>query len=57
MIDTHGLTIPPGSAPGEYIVAIGVYPIDAPGERLPPSEPSPDNLLRLAPVRVEAPDN
>lgn len=57
VIDTHGLTIPPGSAPGEYTVAIGVYPIDAPGERLPPSEPSPDNLMRLAPVRVEAPDN
>jgi len=56
VVDPHGLALPPGSAPGEYTVAIGVYPIDAPGERLRPGEPSPDNLLRLAPVRVEKMD-
>jgi len=55
VVDPHGLAIPPGSAPGEYTVAIGVYPIDAPGERLPPSDPAPENLLVLATIRVEAP--
>lgn len=55
VIDPHGLVIPPESAPGEYRVAVGVYPIDAPGERLPPDEPTADNLFLLATVRVEAP--
>ena len=55
VIDPHGLVIAPDSAPGDYRVAVGVYPIDAPGARLPPGAPVAENLLLLATVRVEAP--
>jgi len=35
---------------------VAVYPIDAPGERLPPDDPAArDGLLSLATVRVESP--
>lgn len=55
--DPHGLIIPPGSAPGEYTVAVAVYPVDAPADRLPPADPGAANgLLPLATVRVEARD-
>lgn len=55
VIDPHGLVIPPGSAPGQYTIAVAVYPVDAPADRLPPADPRAANgLLPLATVRVEA---
>lgn len=33
--DTHGLVVPPDAPPGAYMLAVAVYPLDAPGERLP----------------------
>jgi len=55
VIDPHGLIIPPQTAPGVYRVAAGVYPIDAPAQRLSPSDPSAaSDLLPLAQVRIEA---
>lgn len=54
--DAHGLVIPPDTPPGEVRVAVAVYPIDAPGERLTPDSPAAaDELLPLRTVRVEAP--
>lgn len=35
VIDQHGLAVPPGLAPGEYTVIVGLYDIDAPLHRLP----------------------
>lgn len=54
--DAHGLVIPPGTPPGAVRMVVAVYPIDAPGERLPPDDPAArDGLLSLATVRVESP--
>lgn len=35
--DTHGLLVPPDAVPGEYALAVAVYALDAPQERLPVS--------------------
>ncbi|MBN1680107.1 MAG: glycosyltransferase family 39 protein [Anaerolineae bacterium] len=35
VIDLHGLVIPPDQTPGEITLAVGLYDIDAPSERLP----------------------
>ncbi len=35
VIDPHGLAVPAGGDPGAYRVVVALYPIDAPGDRLP----------------------
>jgi len=55
VIDAHGVTVPLGSAPGAYRVVVALYPIDAPGDRLPVrvgGEPVGD-VLPLATIAVE----
>jgi len=55
VIDAHGVTVPLGSAPSAYRVVVALYPIDAPGDRLPVrvgGEPVGD-VLPLATIAVE----
>ncbi|MBP8972670.1 MAG: glycosyltransferase family 39 protein [Anaerolineae bacterium] len=52
--DTHGLLVPSDAPPGTYILAVAVYPLDAPQERLPVSGDgaAADGLLPLATLAV-----
>ncbi len=52
--DTHGLVVPPDAPPGAYTLAMAVYPLDAPGERLPVSAGGArrGDLLHLATLTV-----
>ncbi len=52
--DTHGLVVPLGLPPGEYVVSVGLYDIDAPRDRLPVrvDGEAAGNMLRLAAIMV-----
>jgi len=53
--DTHGLIVPSDALPGEYALAVAVYALDAPGDRLPVSgDGAGDGLLSLGVVRIAA---
>ncbi|MEB2288914.1 MAG: glycosyltransferase family 39 protein [Anaerolineae bacterium] len=53
--DTHGLLVPPGVPPGGYGLAVAVYALDPPHERLPISgDDGADGLLPLGTVQIAA---
>jgi hypothetical protein len=35
VVDRYGVVMPPETAPGDYVLAIGLYPVADPNDRLP----------------------
>lgn len=56
-VDNHGILIPTGTPPGDYIIIAGLYPLDDPSTRLPifrGGQPS-GTELTLQSIKVQTP--
>lgn len=51
VIDNHGVLVPPGTAPGEYRLLLGLYPFADPARRLPLAGGEDSYLLATITVR------
>lgn len=56
--DAYAIVVPREAPPGDYTVTVGLYPPDAPAQRLPASRdgaPARDNVVPIGVVRVTRP--